>query len=260
MKKYINVSRAVLFVLIGAGTVSAQVDYTPYREILEDHTRGGFMDYQALKETGDDEKLDRFLSSAGSIPLQDLEKPEAAALLINLYNGWTISLIADHYPVSSIRDIGNPWTTPFCLAGGKKYTLDQIQKDILLDRYFDARFHFVLNCAAVSCPPLLPRPVTGPSLEADLEKAAANFINDPEFNRFTIEKRRKGLRRVNTAAAEISEIFKWYREDFKKQYGSLNAALAGYVKDPAVSSLLDEDRTETEYITYDWSLNDTKNR
>lgn len=252
----------IILIAICCGSVSAQaqINYDPYREILEEYNRDGFVDYRALKESGDAGKLEGFLNEAGQIPLDELSKPEAKALLINLYNGWTISLILDHYPVSSIRDIEDPWSTPFCLADGKRYSLDQIEKEILLKEYFDARFHFVLNCAAASCPPLLKRPFTGDALETALERAAEDFINSREYNRFSVETRRKGLKRVKTVKAEISEIFKWYRNDFEVQYGSLAAVLAAYTRDPEVTSLLEKKQLETVYNTYDWSLNEPQAR
>jgi hypothetical protein len=61
------------------------------------------------------------------------------AFLINLYNAATLKLIADHYPVKSIKDIGNlfkgPRDQPVVRLWGKTITSDQLEHDILRKQY-----------------------------------------------------------------------------------------------------------------------------
>ncbi len=234
----------------------ADIDYSAYEEILEEYTRDGFVDYAALKNSTAAQELTAFLDEAGTIRFDSLEPEEIQALLVNLYNGYTISLVTENYPVESIRDIPDPWSTAFCTVNGKRYTLDEVEKELLIGNYPDARFHFVVNCSAVSCPPLPSRPLRAETLERDLETAASGFINDPRFNQYFIEKQRRGLRREDVLVAQISEIFRWYEKDFQRSYGSIEEMLILYIADPEAQRLIREGKVEIEYLPYDWRLND----
>jgi len=235
---------------------AADIDYSAYEELSEEYIRDGFVDYTALKKSTAHGDLKSFLDEAGAVRFDSLEPEEIQALLVNLYNGYTISLVTQNYPIESIRDIPDPWSTAFCTVNGKRYTLDEIEKELLIGNFPDARFHFVVNCSAVSCPPLPNRPLRAETLERDLETAATGFINDPRFNQYFIEKKRRGLRRENVLVAQISEIFRWYEEDFQQSYGSIEEMLILYIADPEAQRLIREGNVEIEYLHYDWRLND----
>lgn len=64
----------------------------------------------------------------------------------------------------------------------------------------DPRMHFILNCGAQSCPPLLPLEVD--NVEALLQKATENFIeNNCEVD-------------VKARRVTLSRLWKWFRPDF----------------------------------------------
>ena len=79
------------------------------------------------------------------------------AYWINVYNAFTIKMIVDNYPVSSITKLhgGKPWDVKWIELGEKKYSLNEIEHNILRPQFKDARIHFAVNCAAQSCPPIL---------------------------------------------------------------------------------------------------------
>ena len=47
------------------------------------------------------------LSAVTDVEFRAWSKPQQMAFLINAYNGYTVELILAHYPVKSIKDIGN---------------------------------------------------------------------------------------------------------------------------------------------------------
>ena len=57
------------------------------------------------------------------------------ALLLNLYNGWTLRLIIDHYPLKSIRQIGTlpgaAWRQLIVRFGGQVMTLDHLENKVI---------------------------------------------------------------------------------------------------------------------------------
>ena len=63
------------------------------------------------------------------------------AFWINAYNAYTIQLILDHYPLKSILKINkkgkDAWHYPFAVVGGKTYTLNDIEHEILRKKFED---------------------------------------------------------------------------------------------------------------------------
>lgn len=195
----------------------------------------GRVDYRGLKDA--EATLDKYLAQlATHVPTSEWDRAATMAYWINAYNAFTIKLILDHYPVASIRDIhgGKPWDVRWIELGGKKYSLNQIEHDILRKRFQDARIHFAVNCAARSCPPLYNRAFTADNLESALEQRARAFINDPQYNRIRADR------------AELSKIFEWYRKDF----GDLSAYINRY------SEVKLRPGARITFLEYDWRLNE----
>ena len=158
------------------------------------------------------------------------------AFWINAYNAFTIRLMVDNYPLSSIMNLdgGKTCDGKDINIGGNKYSLNEIENDILRPQFKDARIHFVLNCAARSCPPLYNRALNAANLESVLEERTRSFINNSRYNTLSVEK------------CSISKIFEWYAADF----GNLRAFLSRY------AGLGLNDQTLIEYNDYNWSLNE----
>jgi hypothetical protein len=194
----------------------------------------GRVDYKGFRAAR--AALDGYLKELAAAPPQQVwTRAEKMAYWINAYNAFTVDLIVDHYPVSSITklDNGKPWDVRRIVMGGKKYSLNDIENEILRPQFKDARIHFVLNCAAKSCPPLYNRAITARNLERVLEQRTREFINNPAFMKLTPDK------------SEISRIFEWYAADF----GEVRSFLKKY--NPAVSLT-----APVQYLEYDWSLNE----
>ncbi len=194
----------------------------------------GKVNYNGFRSATD--QLNAYLSElAKATPTGDWSRESAMAYWINAYNAFTIKLIIDNWPLRSIRaiDNGNPWDTKWIELGGKTYSLNQIEKEILLPKYQDPRIHFAVNCAAASCPPLYNNAFTAANLNSSLEKLARNFINNPRYNT------------ISSSAAEVSKIFEWYGSDF----GDVRTYLDKYAK-----ADLAKDAPIT-FKEYDWALN-----
>ena len=170
-----------------------------------------------------------------------LSKDAQKALYINLYNAAMLQVVLEHYPWKPVKGIGvlpfSVFKKKFIPLDGGRVSLDHIEKGILLKEYFDARIHFAVNCASVSCPPLRREPFVGERLEAQLEEQARLFAASE----------RAAL--VDRSAQRVlySELFKWYASDFD-------------VKNPA--EFLNRYRDSglplaysVGWIDYDWDLN-----
>lgn len=169
-------------------------------------------------------------------PTANWSRAQQMAYWINAYNAFTVDLVAEHYPISSIMQLdgGKTWEVKRIEIGGRKYSLNDIEHGILRPQFADARIHFALNCAARSCPPLYNRAYTANHLERTLEERTRRFVRDKRFNRI-------GPERV-----EVSKLFEWYANDF----GDLRAFLSRY------SGLNISPTATFAFLEYDWGLNE----
>ena len=207
-----------------------------WNELLNKHVSAtGKVSYRGFQQEA--AKLQGFLDELAAHPPQkDWPRAEKMAYWINAYNAFTIKLVADQYPIKSIRDLhgGNPWQVKWIKLGSATYSLDQIENEILRPQFRDARIHFAVNCAAKSCPPLLNQAFTGAQLDQLLDRQARAFINNAQYNS------------ISAKQIEISKIFEWYAADF----GNIVEYLNQY------SQTKIEPKAKVTYKEYDWSLNE----
>ena len=206
-----------------------------------------FFRYGEVTEA-DRAKLDSYLDRLQSVRVSELNALEQQAYWINLYNALTVTVILDHYPVESIRDISygllsfGPWKEPLVTVEGKDLSLDNIEHDILRPVFKDERVHYAVNCASYGCPNLQTEPFTGDTLERLLDLGAHQYINHP-----------RGVR-IESGKLFVSSIYDWYGSDF----GDNDEALIQHFKshaDPALREALGKVSKIAGY-RYDWSLNE----
>jgi len=169
-----------------------------------------------------------------------LKGDEKMAFWINAYNFLTIELIVREGERYTIKNLGGTFTSPWknhsWTLSGMDYTLDYIEHKILRPMG-DARIHFAINCASVSCPDLR------------LESYRAENINQQlnEQTMITLANEGKGLR-IENSTIVVSKIFDWFKEDFKG--GDIKGWLSDYKE-------IDQE-TSIDFLNYDWALNKTQ--
>jgi hypothetical protein len=194
----------------------------------------GVVQYAKIKA---DPSFERCISTFSAMKVSPEWKPEMELCYwINVYNAFTIKLICDHYPLKSITDIKDPWKQKFITLNGEKFSLDQIENEILRPKFKDPRVHFAINCASISCPKLNNRAFFPESLNKMLDKLAKGFVNDPTRNVLAKDK------------IQISKIFEWFSDDFSARGG-----LTGYINRFA-NEQVDPEAT-IEFLDYNWNLN-----
>lgn len=228
---------------VPAAAMAGGVDYGDYAQVLARYVDARGVDYDGLK--ADEARLDAALRSLEAVKPQDLEPAERFAFWINVYNAYTLKLILTEYPgIDGIRDIGGifsgPWSKRFIPVDGRTLTLDEVEKDILIPRFRDARVHFAINCASKSCPPLLAEPFIGQKLEEQLDERATSFINN---GRDVV---------LDGGELRVSSIFKWYDEDFIDVPAYIRRYARGEL---AVMLMARPGEQKVVFLEYDWSLN-----
>ncbi|THB78079.1 MAG: DUF547 domain-containing protein [Desulfobulbaceae bacterium] len=239
----------VLCSLLSGSIVNAEdrALHSVWGALLEVHVKNGVVDYQGFKK--DEGVLDGYLDTLNRTDPADLSDDERLAFYINAYNAYTVKLILDNFsdgkPPSSIRKIGgfftNPWKLKIAGINGEKITLDDIEHGIIRVEFDEPRIHFSVNCASISCPPLLSEPYLGETIDAQLTMATKAFLADREFNY------------LEGNNLYISSIFKWYGEDFE---GGPVPFFLKYTSGDIQQKLESAgDSIRVKYLDYDWSLN-----
>jgi hypothetical protein len=207
-----------------------------WAELLETTVARGLVDYGDLARRAP--RLESIEALVARIDPEDLPRDERVAFWINAYNFLVVSTVARAYPVGSPRDIPGFFDARKHTVGGQPRTLDEIEGQLRRETE-DARIHFALVCAAMSCPPLPREPYFGETLERTLEERARATIRDPAFCRVDAHARK----------VLLSEIFEWYRADFERGGESLRDYLSRYAE-------RELPREPTfEFVEYDWTLN-----
>lgn len=251
-----------------AGDARVADTYQPYSELLDrfleekEEPEGGLVsafDYEAALEYDGTEALlaeqDERLAEFDRERLSSRE--EAVSFWLNAYNYFMIAHILRN-PVNgdlidSVKDYGN-FLSPYKVFGKKKfnvggdqYSLDQIEKDILLGDefkekgWFEARVHFAVNCASVGCPPLRDILYTPDNLDDLLTENTRRAFNTPRHLH------------LDGDTLMVSELFDWYESDYEYEADSVRDFIRQYADD-GVAAKVDE-AEEIDYIDYDWTLN-----
>ncbi len=233
--------KKTLILLIAILTLSQTNAQTAiFDGLLKKHvSEQGIVNYKAFKQ--DEAKLNTYISYLEkTTPSSSWSHNKQKAFWINAYNAYTIKKILEKYPLKSITDIKEggktAWKIPFVKVGGKTYTLDHIEHQILRKKLFDPRIHVGVNCASGSCPKLGNMAFTEKNIDSSLDKLMKDFVNDPTRNKLSEKK------------LQISSIFQWFKEDFTK-----NGSVVQYIKKYTDTPI--KDKARISYLTYDWSLN-----
>jgi hypothetical protein len=174
----------------------------------------------------------------------DSTREQRLAFLVNAYNARAIAAVVSGSRPDSRFGRWRFFRYTRHAVGGEEITLWDLQHERIRP-LGDARIHFALACAAVSCPRLASHAYRPESIDEELEQAALVFVNDPERNRFD----------ASAGEARLSRIFEWHEEDFVGAAGSIAAYVAPFVRDPEVAGGLAGGGYRVQYLEWDWSLN-----
>jgi hypothetical protein len=215
-------------------------------------------DYAGLKK--DHAQLKQVLAELSAVTqaeFDQLSQDQQKAFLINAYNAYTVELILSKYPnLKSIKELGSflqsPWKKEFFTLLGKERNLDWIENDMLRASYKDPRIHVGINCASIGCPALRDEAYTSAKVDAQLEDGMRRFLSDKTRNRYRDGK------------LEVSEIFKWFSEDFEKGnkgFKHVNDVFVRYAaqlsSEASVQAKIRSKVVPLSYLPYDWTLNDS---
>lgn len=248
MNNWIKIFIITVFTLASNSIFSFDHSHSTFDSVLKKYVKNGDVAYSLLKK--DRSTLDQYLSSLSKITKAEynsFSKEQKLAFLINSYNAFTIQLVINNYPISSIKNVKKdflvftPWKHKFFILLEEKRHLDWIEHDKLRIDFEEPRIHFAIVCASKGCPILISEAYTPEKLDSQLKNSMESFLKVESKNRYDAS---KGI-------LYISPIFQWFEKDFTKKVSLLE--FIGFGMNKTIPK-----NTKVEYTPYDWSLNDLK--
>ncbi|HSS47300.1 MAG TPA: DUF547 domain-containing protein, partial [Thermoanaerobaculia bacterium] len=211
-------------------------------------------------KANDKKTLDELRRQMAQVDVGALPRTDQLAYWINLYNINVVGLVADHYPISSIKDLS---TDPFIKLNVFKkdsvqtkkgaMSLNDVENDKIREGFKDPRIHFAINCAAKSCPPIRTEPYEGAKISDQLDDQVRKFLNGPHGAR--IEKNGGQI------VIHVTKIMDWFSADFQKWAGGQVAFLKRFVSGDKRNQMdAAGNQIDLKFDDYDWKLNDASGK
>lgn len=200
------------------------------------HIKNGRVGYEDIKSNPED--LNELLDLAKGMLVPKSNPKIYQAFWINAYNLSVIKGIVENYPLNSPLDVPGFFDKKTYVLGGEKRTLNDIENK-LLRRNFpnEARFHFVLVCAGLGCPPIINKAYLPETLDVQLQQQTKLSLNNPNFIRLKGDE------------VFLSQIFEWYKDDFTRGGKSLVEFVNQYREEKIAIN------AKVGFYPYDWYLN-----
>ena len=202
---------------------------------FQNYVSNGRVDYSAIKNNP--ESLNSVLDKAKTISVSKSDSETYQAFWINAYNLAVIKGIVDNYPLKSPLDKKGFFDKIKYELGETSIVLNDIENKKLRAVFpKEARFHFVLVCAGLGCPPIINNAYQPGKLETQLQKQTIIALNDPNFIR------------VKGNKVKLSQIFEWYKVDFIHDGNEIE--YINKFRQEAIPT-----NAKVSYYPYDWRLN-----
>jgi hypothetical protein len=225
--------------------VRSGINHNEYDQLLKKYVNEeGLVNYGAWKQNAEDlSALDEYLHQFAAKADNTAQGNEKAASLVNAYNASVLRWILSYYPTESIWQLKDSFSAKRHEIGGRKVSLDDIEHGTLRP-LIGYRTHTVLVCAARSCPPLQRFAYRADKFDEQGDVAYHAWLARDDLNKFLPGEKK----------AEISNIFKWFKEDFDKA-GGVQKVLGRYAPQ-SVREFAASGKYDIKYIPYNWGLND----
>lgn len=226
----------LVFLLGFSFSLHAQLNtfFTTADQFFQRNVSKGLVNYQGIKQT--DASLNNLQQQIATIDLRNADADTRKAFYINAYNILVIAQVVDNYPINSPLAVSGFFDQHSFQVANESLTLNQLEKEKLLETYKDPRFHFVLVCGALDCPPIISQAYMPNTLEDQLEHQTRLALNNTDF--------------IRTQGQEValSQIFEWYTNDF----GGNKKSAIDYINQYHDTPL---SNVNVRFYSYDWSLN-----
>jgi hypothetical protein len=236
--------KLILLIALSSGRFDLQGGADLFALFLEKYVNeSGYVDYDSIHHEYDFQPILNYISN---IDVWTMSENERLAFYINSYNILVIKNVIDHWPLDSPMDVPGFFKKFRFAASGEKLSLDDLEYKKIFPLE-DVLVHFGLVCAAESCPRLMNVAYQGSTVRDQLIERGRIFLQDPDKNRLD----------MSADTLYLSEIFRWFRGNFEKRYGTISAAAQHFLSRED-SLYIARNKISIAFIKYDWKLNRQK--
>jgi len=230
---------ATLLQVPGSAGRASDDPQAAWARVLRGHVLDdGGIDFVGIRRDPEDlEAFVAWVATHGPRATPELFPTEAARLAyyLNAYNALAIYQVVTtpHRPEQRVRF----FLLTTVVLDGQRTSLYRLE-NAAIRPLGDPRVHFALNCMVRGCPRLPREPFDPSRLNAQLEREARRFLNEPRNIQVD----------PPVGVVRVSSILRFYREDFLAKAPSLVAYANRYRTEP-----IPEDYA-VRFIPYDWIL------
>jgi hypothetical protein len=221
-------------------------DFSELNSLLKQYSSEGLVNYAELKHA--DLLTKAVTKLEATSPVNIANKRDLLAFWINAYNLTTLKLIADHYPVYTIPQLGNGPSLQKFLVGGKPYSTQDIYIRFVtpLAQAEVPKSVFLACGGSIGYPRLPDHALRGQPLEGDAEAATEKFVGDDRNVAF-IEKENH---------VYLSPFFSWNSNIITTNYESLDDFISAYLPQAKAKLFSNPGNLKSYNKPFDWRIND----
>jgi len=217
-----------------------------YAALLKKYVKGDLVDYAGLSHSQElKAALDELKSTS---PDRLVNEKDQLAYWINAQNLLVLEAVCERYPIDSIKQLGNTFSSKQYMVGGKPNAIQDIYTDEVLLRVkkVEPLAIFLVCQGAIGYPPLEDHPFDSENLQIESKTAVYKFVNDPKNAYYDWTSR----------SFKLSPFFQWTKDLFANAYATPHA-FANFHRDEKID-MTSVSIMKTFGLPFDWRLNDTR--
>ncbi|WP_010520843.1 DUF547 domain-containing protein [Aquimarina agarivorans] len=215
--------------------IEESISYKNLSKILRQHSSIlGAVDYTAFKR--EYRKFDNVLQELSNTKVTNRWTQSAkVADWINVYNAYSIKLIADNFPAKRLSDIGKVEKIKFFEINNEMMSLSDIEE--IIASFNDVRALLVLNRGYVGSVKMDKDAYTAENLQKTLNMRVRVFLNNTAKNK------------ISNTSIELSPLVKKYKKEIEGEYDSIKDFLKVFTN----KNITNEQKVT--YLPYDDTIN-----
>lgn len=217
-----------------------------YAALLKKCVKDDLVDYAAICHSPELKAAVEELKSTS--PDRLVNEKDQLAYWIDAMNLLVLQAVCERYPIKSVRQLGNTFSSKQYMVGGKPLAIQDIYTDEVLPRVkrVEPLSIFLVCQGAIGYPPLVDHPLDSENLLIESKTANYKFVNDP----------RNAVFDWASHSFKLSPFFQWTKDLFSDHYETPHA-FANFFRNEKVD-MASVSIMKTFGLPFDWRLNDTR--
>jgi hypothetical protein len=220
--------------------------FDKYSQLLKEFVKDSSVDYANLKKSP---LLKESIKEIAHIsPAKMLDDKERLCYWLNVYNLIVIKTVADRFPITDLKQLGNDPTRRKFTVGGDKYSMQTIQFEKVQPLFSDnfPEEIFLMCGGAMGHPAILDHPVTPERMDKDMKEAAYRWVCDPGNVQFDKYKSR----------LDIGPFLQWNQGIFEKRFGTPVDFFLYFLNPEAQETISNVTVIKGFGLPFNWTVND----